>query len=242
MQVPPEVKPACWGAAGGAIALAIIGFNWGGWVTGGTAELKASQRAELAVVTALAPICVDKFRQHANADAESRRAEKDELVATGFVHREGRLGDDARQQLARFGGRACVRRDARSDKVVTMALSFPNRSRSFDATRRAVRFWGHDSAMESSFFVTEDALKRVQPDMRLDESWSLERLRLQSRLDSRGRRASLFARSQRLLRIARGRLSRERAHARASRGGAAEDVSAGMVQREAISPSRRAPV
>ena len=51
-----------------------------------------------------------------------------------------------------------------------MALSFPNQSRSFDATRRAVRFWGHESAMESSFFVTEDALKRVQPDMRFDEA------------------------------------------------------------------------
>jgi Protein of unknown function (DUF1488) len=51
-----------------------------------------------------------------------------------------------------------------------MALSFPNRSRSFDATRRAVRFWGYDSAMESSFFVTEDALKRVHPDMRFDET------------------------------------------------------------------------
>ena len=50
-----------------------------------------------------------------------------------------------------------------------MALNFPNPSRSFDATRRAVRFWGHDSAMEASFFVTEDALKRVQPDVRLDE-------------------------------------------------------------------------
>jgi Protein of unknown function (DUF1488) len=50
-----------------------------------------------------------------------------------------------------------------------MALSFPNRSRSFDATRRAERFWGHDSAMEASFFVTEDALKRVQPDMRFTE-------------------------------------------------------------------------
>jgi Protein of unknown function (DUF1488) len=50
-----------------------------------------------------------------------------------------------------------------------MALSFPNRSRSFDATRRAVRFWGHDTAMESSFFVTEDALKHIQPDMQLDE-------------------------------------------------------------------------
>jgi hypothetical protein len=50
-----------------------------------------------------------------------------------------------------------------------MALSFPNQSRFYDATRRAVRFWGHDSAMEASFFVTEDALKRVQPSMRLDE-------------------------------------------------------------------------
>ena len=51
-----------------------------------------------------------------------------------------------------------------------MALSFPNRSRSYDATRRAVRFWGYDSAMEASFYVTEDALKRVQPDMRLDDA------------------------------------------------------------------------
>ena len=51
-----------------------------------------------------------------------------------------------------------------------MALSFPNLSRSFDATRRAVRFWGYDSAMEFSFFVTEDALKRVCPDMRRDRA------------------------------------------------------------------------
>jgi Protein of unknown function (DUF1488) len=52
----------------------------------------------------------------------------------------------------------------------TMALSFPNQSRSYDATRRAVRFWGHDSAMEASFYVTEDALSRVQPGLRLDEA------------------------------------------------------------------------
>jgi hypothetical protein len=50
-----------------------------------------------------------------------------------------------------------------------MALSFPNQSRSYDATRRAVRFWGYDSAMEASFFMTEDALKRIEPDMRSDE-------------------------------------------------------------------------
>jgi hypothetical protein len=54
-----------------------------------------------------------------------------------------------------------------------MALSFPNSSRSYDATRRAVRFWGHDSAMETSFFVTEDALRRVQPSTAFDQNVAL---------------------------------------------------------------------
>jgi Protein of unknown function (DUF1488) len=46
-----------------------------------------------------------------------------------------------------------------------MAIDFPNRSRSYDATRRAVHFWGYDRAMESSFFVTADALKKMQPNL-----------------------------------------------------------------------------
>jgi hypothetical protein len=49
-------------------------------------------------------------------------------------------------------------------------LNFPNRSRVFDPTRRAVRFWGHDSAMEWSFFVTEEALKHLQPNIERDEA------------------------------------------------------------------------
>jgi hypothetical protein len=51
-----------------------------------------------------------------------------------------------------------------------MPLSFPNQSSFYDATRCAVRFWGHDSAMEASFFVTEDALRHIKPDMRCDEA------------------------------------------------------------------------
>ena len=43
-----------------------------------------------------------------------------------------------------------------------MALNFPNASRSYDSTRRAVRFWGYDSAMETSFFVLADALRHVR--------------------------------------------------------------------------------
>jgi len=51
-----------------------------------------------------------------------------------------------------------------------MALSFPNQNRSFDATRCAVRFWGHDGAMEASFFVTDDALRRITPNMQFYDS------------------------------------------------------------------------
>jgi hypothetical protein len=50
-----------------------------------------------------------------------------------------------------------------------MALDFPNRSRSYDAPLRVVRFWGHDGAMEASFFVHRNALKLIQPSMRLNQ-------------------------------------------------------------------------
>lgn len=42
-------------------------------------------------------------------------------------------------------------------------IDFPNHSRSYDRTRHAVRFWGHDSAIEASFFIDEGALRRIQP-------------------------------------------------------------------------------
>jgi uncharacterized protein DUF1488 len=50
-----------------------------------------------------------------------------------------------------------------------MTLQFPNHSRSYDRTRQAVRFWGYDTSIEYSFFVTVGALERVEPHLRHDE-------------------------------------------------------------------------
>lgn len=44
-----------------------------------------------------------------------------------------------------------------------MTLNFPNASRSFDATRNLVRFWGYDSALEVSFLVEVSALRKLKP-------------------------------------------------------------------------------
>ena len=63
-------KPALWGAVLGAAACAILGFTWGGWVTGSTARKEAAEAARGATVTALAPRCADRFRAQADGTAK----------------------------------------------------------------------------------------------------------------------------------------------------------------------------
>jgi hypothetical protein len=90
MKIPVETKPALWGIVGGAIALAIVGFSWGGWVTGGKAEAEATQRANNAVVVALAPVCVERFRGTADVTANLAALKKVDSWAQGeFVEKGG---------------------------------------------------------------------------------------------------------------------------------------------------------
>jgi hypothetical protein len=90
MQIPIETKPAFWGAVGGAVALAIVGFTWGGWVTGGKAEASATQRADAAAVVALAPVCVEKFHHAGDAAANLATLKKtDSWSQSDFIEKGG---------------------------------------------------------------------------------------------------------------------------------------------------------
>ena len=70
MKTPEWVQPGLYGAAAGAIALAIVGFTWGGWVTGGTAEAKSRSDSKAAVLAALTPVCLEQARLDPEADAK----------------------------------------------------------------------------------------------------------------------------------------------------------------------------
>jgi hypothetical protein len=70
MEMPKNLNAYAWGAVGGAVACAVIGFGWGGWVTGGSAQKAATTAAHDAVVAALAPICVERFRGQSDAAAK----------------------------------------------------------------------------------------------------------------------------------------------------------------------------
>ena len=74
MQVPSILqgellKRLLQGAAVGVVASMVIGFSWGGWMTGGTANKLAADQADTAVMAALTPVCVEKFMQNSDAKA-----------------------------------------------------------------------------------------------------------------------------------------------------------------------------
>ena len=50
-----------WACAGSVIVATVVGFSWGGWVTGGTAQAMAEQSAAQARQEVAAVVCVDRF-------------------------------------------------------------------------------------------------------------------------------------------------------------------------------------
>jgi hypothetical protein len=67
MHVPQWLKPGFWGVVVGAVGIMIIGFAWGGWFLGSTAERMAHDRADGAVTAILVPLCVERFMGQADA-------------------------------------------------------------------------------------------------------------------------------------------------------------------------------
>jgi alpha/beta superfamily hydrolase len=64
-----SLKRLLQGAAAGAVATMIIGFNWGGWTLGSTAQKQIKDAEQASIVRVLAPICADKFQHSADAGA-----------------------------------------------------------------------------------------------------------------------------------------------------------------------------
>src|SRR5260370_27546151 len=95
------------GIAIGAVASMVVGFSWGGWMTGGSAIKLADERANNAVLAALTPICVEKFLQNSDAKANLAVLQKissnweqgDYLQKGGWATRPGAPSSD--YQLAR---------------------------------------------------------------------------------------------------------------------------------------------
>ncbi len=85
---PPKVA-VFWAFVVGVIATLIIGFTWGGWVTGGTSQELAETAVEETRAELVAVVCVERFMRAETASvqlaalAEVDSWERDDLIADG---------------------------------------------------------------------------------------------------------------------------------------------------------------
>lgn len=85
-KIKQNLPPGIWGAIAGAVVLAIVGFNWGGWVTTG----KANEMTQTAIVDRLVPICVMQFNMDADKVRKLVEIKKAESWTRGdFVAKQG---------------------------------------------------------------------------------------------------------------------------------------------------------
>ena len=66
----PTKAALLWSCAGCIVATMIVGFTWGGWVTGGTARGMAAGALEQGRAEVAAAVCVEQFMQGADAGAK----------------------------------------------------------------------------------------------------------------------------------------------------------------------------
>lgn len=63
----PTKAGLVWTAVGASVLTMVVGFTWGGWVTGGSAQTMATQASQNAREQLVASICVENFVADSNA-------------------------------------------------------------------------------------------------------------------------------------------------------------------------------
>jgi hypothetical protein len=79
-----------WGCAGSVILALVVGFTWGGWVTGGTAQEMAEKAGAQGRQQVAAVVCVDRFMAAADVGVQlaalkdiSSSYQRDKFVQSG---------------------------------------------------------------------------------------------------------------------------------------------------------------
>lgn len=84
-----KIKLGLWSGVGGAIVAVYIGFNFGGWVTNGTAVAMAKETAASAVAERLGTICLAQLnRDTAKGEKLTGMKDKDSWEMSRFIEKQ----------------------------------------------------------------------------------------------------------------------------------------------------------
>ncbi|MBE2278095.1 MAG: hypothetical protein IAE87_17575 [Rhodobacteraceae bacterium] len=106
----PSKTALFWSCVATAALTMILGFGWGGWVTGGSSRAQSDTAANAARVELATTICVDRFG--ALPDAAARRAE---LAAI--------TNNSERRQFVETGGWALMPGQTTTDRTIATACA-----------------------------------------------------------------------------------------------------------------------
>ncbi|MEQ8295346.1 MAG: hypothetical protein RIB55_02580 [Nitratireductor sp.] len=106
----PTKSTLVWACAGAAVATMIVGFTWGGWVTGGTSRDLATTAGTVARGELAGDICVERFNAAPNSAGRlvelkaitSASAKRQFVEAGGWATMPGQTNPDRR------GAEACA--------------------------------------------------------------------------------------------------------------------------------------
>jgi hypothetical protein len=108
--VQPTKTIVFWSCVGSIVVTMIIGFSWGGWVTGSTARAMAATTGEEAVVERLAPICLTQFNSAPEKDGHLKELnEISSWQRSNYVEKQGWATMPGEQDPDRQVARECAR-------------------------------------------------------------------------------------------------------------------------------------
>ncbi len=99
----PSKSILLWACVATAIVTMVVGFSWGGWVTGGTSQKMAMNAGDVARGELASAICVERF--NAASDAAAKLAEL-KALPVGYQ----------RQQFVEAGGWATMPGEKTADR------------------------------------------------------------------------------------------------------------------------------
>lgn len=106
----PTKSVLVWSCIGAAVAAIVVGFSWGGWVTGGTSQTMAKAAGDTARGELASAICVERF--NAAPDSAANLAEfkaiTDSYKKRQFVEAGGWATMPGQTTPDRLGAQACA--------------------------------------------------------------------------------------------------------------------------------------
>ena len=77
------------GIVAGAVVAVGVGFIWGGWVTGSTANKMTSEAVEATTVTIYSPICVERYKTKATPEQRAAFAKESGWNRDSIIEKMG---------------------------------------------------------------------------------------------------------------------------------------------------------